>query len=484
MDITRESETKSVDFSTANAEGLRALENAVHRDLEFLQYPRREWVSPRTAADGRRILDVLVIGGGQSGLVTAFALMRERINNILVIDENDEGLEGPWLTFARMKTLRTPKYLTGPDLGIPNLTPRAWFEAQYGEGSWEGVGLVPKEEWARYLAWYRRLLKIAVRNRTRAGAIEWWEAEECFCIPIVSEDGPGELLARKVVLATGISGSGQWRVPDFVTDELPRHFYSHTREDIDFDALRGKRVGVLGAGASAFDNASLSLENGASEVHLFFRRKELVRVNPYRWAEFSGFLRHHRDLPDDLRWKFIHKIICMGQLPPADTFERARRHRNFHLHPGSAAHGIAVGDKDFVLKTANGEHTLDYLIVGTGFVTDLSSRPELQKFSSSIALWEDRFSPPADECLEDMLRHPYLGPHFELTEKNGGEAPWLSSIFNYTFGCLLSQGFGGASISGMKYSVPRLVEGITGQLYRDDIDQHFESLESFNLREF
>ena len=69
-------------------------------------------------------------------------------------------------------------------------------------------------------------------------------------------------------------------------------------------------------------------------------------------------------------------------------------------------------------------------------------------------------------------------------EKTPGEAPWLCSIFNYTFGCLLSQGFGGASISGMKYSVPRLVEGITGQLYRDDINEHYHSLEAFDLQEF
>lgn len=39
-----------------------------------------------------------------------------------VLDENPEGCEGPWLTYARMVTLRTNKCLTGLDLGIPSLT--------------------------------------------------------------------------------------------------------------------------------------------------------------------------------------------------------------------------------------------------------------------------------------------------------------------------------------------------------------------------
>lgn len=32
------------------------------------------------------------------------------------------GREGPWTTYARMVTLRTPKHLTGLDYGMPSLT--------------------------------------------------------------------------------------------------------------------------------------------------------------------------------------------------------------------------------------------------------------------------------------------------------------------------------------------------------------------------
>ena len=41
---------------------------------------------------------------------------------MVCLDENPAGLEGPWVTYARMVTLRTPKALTGLDYGMPSLT--------------------------------------------------------------------------------------------------------------------------------------------------------------------------------------------------------------------------------------------------------------------------------------------------------------------------------------------------------------------------
>ena len=49
---------------------------------------------------------------------------------------------------------------------------------------------------------------------------------------------------------------------------------------------------------------------------------------------------------------------------------------------------------------------------------------------------------------------------------------------------LLSLGFGGASISGMKYSIPRLVSGITSSLFHEDRAEHRQSLRGFDEREF
>ncbi len=466
--------------------GLSTLEAALRRDLDRLEYPKRSWVLSRHARDGRPILDVLIIGGGQSGLAAAFGLMREKVTNLLVVDDSPPGLAGPWKTFARMHTLRTPKHLTGPDHNIPNLGFQSWFEAQYGEDAWQSLGLIPKELWADYLNWYRHFLGIPVRSQTRVGALSWQAEDRCFAIPVkpTNGEGPGEtLLARKVVLATGIDGSGRWETPSLVA-RLPRELWVHTRDDIDFEALRGKRIGVLGAGASAFDNASVALERGAAEVHLFYRRKTLPSVNAYRWAEFVGFLKHHGDLPDADRWRFIRRILEMGQLPPHDTYQRARALPHFFLHAQSPWQDVQAVNGLAQVTTPHATFTFDKLIVGSGTVTDLSLRPELAHLVGDIALWKDRYTPPPEEAHTDLARHPYLGPGFEFQEKVPGRAPYIGSVFNYTFGCLLSLGFGGASISGMKYSLPRLVAGITRQLYLEDKDAYFDSLMKFDLKEF
>jgi len=469
--------------SDVRREGLARLEAAVRADLDVLAYPSREWIAERRTRAGAPVLDVLIVGGGQSGLGAAFGLMRERVTRLLVIDESAPDRCGPWNTFARMLTLRTPKYLTGADFNLPNLTFRRWYEAQHGEEGWAALGFIPKELWAEYLGWYRTVLQLPVRHRVKAGAIAWRELDACFEVPLTEDGRTESVFARKVVLAMGIDGSGRWHTPEHVA-ALPRARWAHTHEDIDFAALRGKTVGVLGAGASAFDNASVALEGGAAGVHLFFRRGSLPTINPYRWAEFAGFLRHHADLPDAQRWRFIRKILEMGQLPPRDTFARARKHLAFHLHPGTTWREVEPRGDQVLVRTEEGEHLFDFLIIGAGFVTDLSARPELANVFPHIALWQDRFQPPAAEGHADLLRHPYLGRGFELQEKAPGEAPWLGGLFNYTFGCLLSLGFGGASISGMKYSLPRLVGGVTAQLYADDAEQHFRALSDYGTQEF
>jgi cation diffusion facilitator CzcD-associated flavoprotein CzcO len=455
----------------------------VRRELDLLDYPRRPWMPGRAGT-----FDVIIVGAGQGGLAAAFGLARERVSNVLVVDQNPLDRAGPWLNFARMRTLRTPKYLTGPDLGVPSLTPRAWYEAQHGAGSWEAMGLIPKETWAAYLAWYRRTLEIPVRPDTRVGALRWNARESAWEVPCAAvRNGASSttLLARRVVLATGIDGCGEWEVPAMIRQALPPRLYAHTRQEIDFAALAGKRVAVLGAGASAFDNAATALDHGAREVTLCFRRPALVNVNAYRWAEFVGFLRHMGDLPDADKWRFVRQIARMGQLPPADTLKRAREHAGFRLHPGCSWTDVEARGDGVQIRTAGGEsHDADFLIVGTGFVTDLARRPELSEIERHIARWADRFTPPPGEASEDLLRHPYLGPGFEHTERVPGEAPYLRYLYNYTFGCLLSLGFGGASISGMKYSIPRLVGGITSSFFVEDREGHFRSLRAFAEKEF
>lgn len=97
---------KSINLS-AIPNTLKALETQVHRDIEYVDYPPHEWVIPRRDSCAIRIRDVVIVGAGMSGLSVAFLLMRARVLNIVAIDRNEAGREGPWLSYARMDELRT-----------------------------------------------------------------------------------------------------------------------------------------------------------------------------------------------------------------------------------------------------------------------------------------------------------------------------------------------------------------------------------------
>jgi FAD-dependent urate hydroxylase len=451
---------------TAAPAGLAELEARVRRDLEWLAYPDKPWIEPVRAPDGTAALDCAVIGGGQFGLAIAFGLRREKIENVRIFDRNAEGLEGPWITFARMNMLRTPKDLTGPDLGIGSLTFRAWHEAQYGREEWERLGRIPPEQWMAYLRWYRALLWLDVRNQATLTRIEP-VADDLFRLTFDIAGVTTIQHARTVVLATGAEGSGARFVPALIADPLPASLYAHTNDAIDLAALKGKRIGVLGAGASAFDSAAAVLESGAVEARLFFRRKTLPLQNPRRWMEFSGFLAHYPELPDAQRWAYMHRLYDISQPPPGPTFERATALPGFHMHPGTVWQRVSSPDgASIVVETTTGsQFPFDFVIAATGMVVDLALRPELDTIVPEIALWADRYLPPAAMADERLARFPYLGRYCDFQEKVAGRAPWLARIFTITRGSTMSMGPSAASNSNMKYTAPRIIAGVARQLF-------------------
>ncbi|MGA7808850.1 SidA/IucD/PvdA family monooxygenase [Bradyrhizobium sp.] len=459
---------------------LRQLERRVRFELDCLGYPTRPWVVPRSR-NGTAVHDVIIVGGGQSGIAIAFRLLRERISNVRVLDRNPPDLAGPWRRFARMHTLRTPKNVTGPDLGIPSLSARAWWQARFGESSWQQLGKIPRERWHDYLLWVKNTIGIA-SSEAEVTDIEPLD-DGLLAVHATKGDGTAErYLTRNVVLATGIEGSGHWFVPSMIADALPRHAYAHTADAIDFTALRGKTVAVIGAGASAFDNAAMALESGAASVDLLARRRQLPTINPNRWMEFAGFLRHFGDLDDARKWRFMQLIFEMNQPPPQDTFDRCSRHANFLMRLGCPLQGVDFVDGRILLTHPQGPGAFDFLIAGTGFAVDLATRPELARFHDRIARWSDLYQPPAGEQHAALGAYPYLSPSFQFTAKAPGSAPYLANIFSYTFAAMPSLACS-AGISALKFGVERIVTGISRGLFVEDADVHLQSLRDYAERE-
>jgi cation diffusion facilitator CzcD-associated flavoprotein CzcO len=472
--------TSAADFDSAARsllpQSLAELELLLRRDLDLIRYPARPWVLTREAPDGAPALDVLIVGGGQAGVTAAFGLMKERVTNILVIDENPQGREGPWGTYARMPTLRTQKDVGGVDLGLPNLSLRAWFEVQYGRRAWDALYKIPTEIWSRYLAWYRGVLGIPMRNDTR---LTGFRPEHGLIACAVMENGtPRTLWTRTLVFATGIEGNGARHVPDFITRNLPRERWAHTHEAIDFPGLKGKTVAVLGGAASSFDNAIMAVEHGAV-AHVHHRADELRAYNPMGWAEFSGYLAHFPDLPPETRWRFSRAFKRFKMGPPNTTMMRARSLADLHIHPAAHWNAVSHDGERIQIDATDGPLTADFVIAGTGYVVDLTVKPELADHLPLIATWRDKFTPPPGDEDASLSAAAYLGPNFEMTEKEPGTAPWLSAVFNFSRGAQMSMGPMPIGLSGIKYGVPRLVQGITRQLFVSDAARYFDGMKAW-----
>ena len=83
-------------------------------------------------------------------------------------------------------------------------------------------------------------------------------------------------------------------------------------------------------------------------------------------------------------------------------------------------------------------------------------------------------------CSRDILTS---APHSSLW--NGSPEPLLSSrrLHNFTFGAMPSLGLTGAAITGMKYGVPRLVNGLVRDLFREDAAAYYRDLLAYAVPE-
>jgi len=458
---------------------LAALTKRARDDLARIAHPCMPWLEPRIGPDGQPALDVLVVGGGQSGIAIASALLRAQVSNILVVDRAPRGQEGPWLTYARMHTLRSPKEYTGPDLDLPSLGYQAWHEARYGAADWQRLELIARQDWAAYLQWVRETVGVPLCNRTEVVDIGP-ASGGLLAVTLRDQVGDSIRFARKVVLATGQDGAGLWWMPDFVT-ALPPALRAHAADPIDFPALRGKRVAILGAGASALDNAAMALEAGATEVVVFCRRATPQVVQPYRWLTFAGFLRHVSELDDVWRWRFMSHILGMHEGFPQATYDRCAIHATFRLQSEAGWTGACVSGAAVEVQTAQGPHIADLLICATGIEIDFSRRPELSRIAGDIARWADRYQPPAHERDDRLAKFPYLAADFSLLPRQPGETDWMTDIHMFNIASTMSFGPSGSSINAMTTAVPKLVHGLTRGLFMGDLEHHWRSLRDYDV---
>jgi len=444
------------------------LEKQLKVELELLGYPVTPWMP---AAE---ILDVAIIGGGMAGLCASFGLYRQGIFNHQVFDASTAGSEGPWNTYARMLTLRSGKDLAGPALGLPKLTFQAWYKALYGPRDWQDLYKIPTNLWMEYLNWYRRILCLPVKNNSEVIAIE----PQSGRITLKFKEGDVRF-TKKLVLATGRGGFGGNCIPS-VFRGLPKEFYAHTSENIDFSALKGKRILIAGIGSSAFDAAAASLENEASSVVMLTRRKRLPCVNKFARTVYPGFSQGYPLLSDKDKIAIMEDVSKTGSPPPFESLDRVKEYSNFEVLTGFEIGSVKV--EDDLIYIGNEERTIegDYLILATGFAIDGSNEPILKGIFDHLLLWHDMHS-----TLAPIVgAYPYLGSHYQFLEKKPGSAAFLKDIYCFNYAAKLSHGLTSSDIPDISVGAERLTKGIAADFFTHDSGFYVDKVLKDDIRDF
>ena len=456
--------------------GLDALEARLAQDLAWLELPAKPWMIKKTV-NGQPVIDVAIIGAGMAGLTVGTALSHLGVSPVL-FDRAPLGQEGPWVTTARMETLRSPKQLTGPALGLPALTFRAWFEAQFGLEAWTALDKIPRTQWMDYLRWYRKVTRLDIRNEHTVESVKPLSDGHVELL-VRGPTGVEVVLARRLVIASGRDGLGGPSLPAFAA-KVPDHQRAHSSDVLDYRTLAGKRVGVIGAGASSMDSAATALECGAKSVDMLIRRADIPRVNKSKGAGNPGLTHGHLALPDEWKWRIRHYINEQQVPPPRGSTLRVSAFPNARFNVGCAIEDIHVNeDGSLSVHTTKGVFDLDFLIFATGFKIDWYTRPEYKILAQCHRAWKDRYQPEPGQEDQELADSPDLGPVFELQEKYPGQCPGLSRVHVFCYPAALTHGTVSGDIPAISDGAKRLAQGLVSLLYQEDVEAHFENLKRY-----
>ncbi len=334
--------------------------------------------------------------------------------------------------------------------------------------------------WMDYLRWYRDVLDLPIENNIEVQRIR---SQDGLLALDLSGGDETCILARKVVMATGREGLGRPYIPDFMRD-LPRGVWAHTADDIDFAALRDKRVVVIGGSASAMDNAAEALEAGCKDMRMLIRRKTLPRINKLTGIGSAGFTNGYRAMSEAWRWRTMYYSNETQAPAPRDSTLRVSRHSNAFFHLGSAIEQLRMDNGCVTARTSRGKSfTADFIILATGFTVEATARPEIAAYADAIATWADRYTPPPGLANDELAGFPYLGPNFQFTEKRPGEAPFLADIHCFNHAATLSIGKVAGDIPGISTGAGWLATGIAAEFYNRDIEAHWQILLDYDKPE-
>src|SRR4051812_11588208 len=204
----------------------------------------------RTVMSDTQETDVIIVGSGPNALSLATQLRGRGV---------EHRIFGPPMKFWR--DMPPGLHLKSPVLATNIYPPYDGytFSEWRGTHELENVEPCPMESFAAYGIWCKNQLVPYLEDVMVACA-----AMSKGHFDITTADGK-QHRARRIVFATGLSGLAQ--TPECVA-HLPPELASHTFDNHSYERYRGKRVAVIGAGASAIEAGVLVHEAGGQATVL------------------------------------------------------------------------------------------------------------------------------------------------------------------------------------------------------------------------
>ena len=454
---------------------LRVLADQARSDIQSLEFPKRLLPFERKPD----VLEVAIVGGGQTGLGVSFGLFRHGIKNTMIFDQNAKGRQGPWRSYARNHLLRTKKDSTGGlEWGIPSLHFIRWSEARYGGDYYESIQKIPRSIWADYLDWFSDAVEMPAQYETAVRGIRWNGEERFFEL----QTSRGLVKAEFVVMCTGIESGGKHRFPRVVEEHLPREVYAHTMTEPEVGHLKGRDVVVIGGGASAFDWANAVLAAGAKSVDLMIRRNNLPTAHRVCWgSRWIGYHRHYVDLPDEMKWSYSLADLDLGVPPPRDTYYEAVRDPRFRIFGNAGIDAIRYEGGKIVGSYGGTELRHDFMICGTGSNNSIFGQTELQSILPHIQIWKDVFVPTDGRTHPELELSPYLGKSLQFTPKRAEDA-FVERIYYLCSGVAHLSGFR-CNLSAIQFVAKRVCDDISRHIFLDHRDEVKAAFDAFDVWE-
>jgi cation diffusion facilitator CzcD-associated flavoprotein CzcO len=239
--------------------------------------------------------------------------------------------------------------------------------------------------------------------------------------------------AANVVLALGFAPFVH--VPEDLARVLPAGSFQHTRDLVDFTAVRGQRCLIIGGRQSAFEWAALMCEAGAAAIYVAHRHDSPVFAeSDWSWVNrlIEGMERNsgwYRQLTQIEKDAMDRQLWAEGRLKLEPWLAARVRQPAISLCPNTRVadcRELPGGAFEITLDGAGGSRVIevDRIVLATGYKVDVSRVPMLARGNVLPQLQINDGSPALDEHLQStvpglfmtsMLATRDFGPFFAFT---------------------------------------------------------------------